>query len=365
MVSWDAALGWRARRQFLEGPPAASAVDVVRRLQAVPAWLGDARFAVGVRLGVPDSVELAEAVAADQVVRVYANRGSTQFATPEAAAALLAVRAAGRQWALKSWVDFYGVAADEWPALRDEVRAAVAGGPLTRDELAAAMSSSRRFGHVAHAFVDSRDTFLKPFMWQGDLRFGADRGGAATVQDFTGVPGWQGVLDLDEAGRAVIVGYLSAYGPATGDNLQYWLGDGLSAGRARIARWVASLRSEGRVVELDVEGAPALALAEHADDIANATASGDVRFVPGFDQWVLGPGTADPNVISTARRASATRGANLVLVGGRVNGTWKPATHGVEVAWFDERGPAPVAALAQEAQRVLGDASVEVLAGAP
>jgi len=337
VTTWESALAWRLERQYLGDAPAASAVDVVRRLQALPAWLGDAELAVDIRLGVVDSGALGRAVASDHVVKVYANRGSTQFMTPDVAASMLAVRAAGRQWELKSWVEFYGIPPEQWPALRDEVRAAVADGPLTRDELAAAISASRRFGAVGHAFVDSRDTFLKPFMWQGDLRFGPDRDGAATLQSFDGVRGWPGIPELDDAGRAVIVGYLAAYGPATDERLTYWLGDGLSAGRKRITAWLADLRDAGHIVDLEVDGAPAAVLAEYADEIERATPSSAIRLVPGFDQWVLGPGTADPNVIAPERRAFATRGANLALEGGRVCGTWKRTDAGAEITWFDER----------------------------
>lgn len=344
MTTWDSALAWRLERQFLGDAPAASAVEVVRRLQALPAWLGDAELAVDIRLGVASTGALAKAVASDEVVKVYANRGSTQFMVPETAASVLTVRAAGRQWELKSWVEFYGISPDEWPALRDEVRAAVADGPLTRDELAAAISASRRFGAVGHAFVDSRDTFLKPFMWQGDLRFGPDRDGAATLQPLDGVPGWPGIPDLDDAGRAVIVGYLDAYGPAADERLTYWLGDGLSAGRKRITRWLAELRDAGRIVDVVVDGAPAAVLAEHADELEAATPVSTIRLVPGFDQWVLGPGTADPNVITAERRVLATRGANLVLEGGRVSGTWKRTDAGAEITWFDERRDVEVVA---------------------
>lgn len=339
----------------------ASVVDVVHRLQAVPAWLGDAEQAIGIRMRTPNSDALARALDSGEVVKVYANRGSTQLTTPEAAAALLPVRAAGRQWELKSWVDFYGVPADRWPSLREEVRAAVTDGPLTREELADAVSSSKRFGAVGHAFVDSRDTFLKPFMWQGDLRFGPDREGAATLASFDGVPGWRGVRELDEAGAEVIVGYLDAYGPVTDSNLGYWLGEGLSAGRRRIATWVAELRAAERVVELDVEGTPALALAEHADAIERSKPSRDIRFVPGFDQWVLGPGTADPQVISAARRALATRGASLVLEGGRTRGTWRRAGGVVEIAWFAEHAPAPREAIEREARESIARPDDEVL----
>ena len=51
-----------------------------------------------------------------------------------------------------------------------------------------------------------------------------------------------------------------------------------------------------------------------------------LRLLPGFDQWVLGPGTDATSVIAAARRSAVSRTAGwiapVVLRGGRVAGTW-------------------------------------------
>ena len=47
-----------------------------------------------------------------------------------------------------------------------------------------------------------------------------------------------------------------------------------------------------------------------------------MRLLPGHDQWVLGPGTADTTVVPPEHRQQVTRGANLLLVGGVVRGAW-------------------------------------------
>jgi hypothetical protein len=46
-----------------------------------------------------------------------------------------------------------------------------------------------------------------------------------------------------------------------------------------------------------------------------------VRFVPGHDQWVVGPGTKDVDFTPPSRRDLVTRKASLVVVGGVVCGT--------------------------------------------
>ena len=50
---------------------------------------------------------------------------------------------------------------------------------------------------------------------------------------------------------------------------------------------------------------------------------------------MLGPGTADPHVVPADQRAAISRGANLVVVGGVVRGTWSQSGDEVQVTWFD------------------------------
>ena len=84
--------------------------------------------------------------------------------------------------------------------------------------------------------------------------------------------------------------------------------------------------------------------------------TGAVRLVPGFDQWVLGPGTADPHGVAADRRAAVSRQAGwispVVVVGGVVAGTWAVEGGDLSVAWFGERGRPPRRALQAEAARV-------------
>ena len=157
-------------------------------------------------------------------------------------------------------------------------------------------------------------------MWQGDVCFGPARDGHATIRRLDAVPGWAGLPDIDEAGRRAVTAYFHTYGPATADHLHHWLGEGLSAGRKAIRGWLDDLGD--RLVSLDVDGETALLLQSDVDEISEASPSSPVRLLPASDQWVMGPGTADPHVVPQARRAVVSRGAHLVVVGGVVSGTW-------------------------------------------
>ena len=91
---------------------------------------------------------------------------------------------------------------------------------------------------------------------------------------------------------------------------------------------------------------------------ARATSPGFevVRLVPGFDQFVMGPGTEDPHVIPAHRRAAVSTQSGwiqpVVIAGGVVRGTWALAESGVSVAWFKETGVVPRTALRAEAERL-------------
>ncbi|MGH3308246.1 MAG: DNA glycosylase AlkZ-like family protein, partial [Nocardioides sp.] len=107
-VTWGAALGWRMKRQFLAPVGSGSVADVVRRLGAVPSLDESlAELAVRTRRAASRPGELAEALAAGKVIKAFAFRGSMHYLSPEEGGVYLALRAAGRQWELPSWVEFY------------------------------------------------------------------------------------------------------------------------------------------------------------------------------------------------------------------------------------------------------------------
>jgi hypothetical protein len=350
-ISWSQALAWRLRRQLLDPVGTESVAGVVRRLGAVPAQPdAAAELAVRTRRVRSRSGEVARALAEGRIIKTFAFRGATHLLTPEDAGAYLALRAASRMWELPSWQRHYGLQPADWPRLREAVREALAGGPLARDELGAAVTARPRFRHLGFAFAEGSGTLLKPLAWQGEMSFGPPRDGRATFQRLDRNPRWAGVPDLEEAGPRAVAAYFRAYGPATPDHVHYWLGEGLGAGRQRIRSWIAGLGD--RLAAVDVDGEPAHVLREDLDELAATPASTAVRLLPGYDQWVLGPGTADTHVVPPARRQLVTHQANLVVAGGVVSGTWSLTGDRVVAAWFAEAGPPPAEALAREVERL-------------
>ncbi len=349
-VSWPQALTWRMQRQLLEPVGAESAAGVVSRLGALLAMDESlAELAVRARCAASRPGELAEALARGELIQAFAFRGSMHYLSAEDGGVYLAIRSAGRQWELPSWVDYYGLSASDWPGFRAAVRAALSHGPLTVVELGQALARQRAFRHLKPVFDQGAGTLIKPLSWQGDLSFGPRRDGRRTLQRLDTNPKWRGIPDLDEAGPVAVLAYFRTYGPATVANLHYWLGEGLSAGRKRLDSWFAGLGE--RLAAVDVEGSVAYVAREDAGTLAATRASEAVRFLPGHDQWVMGPGTRDVNVTPPTRRDPMTRKANPVIAGGVVRGTWARHDDRITVTWLDERRP-PRKAIEQETSRL-------------
>ena len=350
-LDWPRALAWRMRRQLLDPVGSELVEGVVGRLGAVQAQLDlAAELSVRTRRARSRSGEVARALAEGRLIKTFAFRGATHLMTPEDGGVYLALRASSRMWELPSWQSYYSLTPSDWPRFREAVREALADGPLTQNELGAAITRRPRFRHLAFAFPDDAWTLLKALAWQGDLSFGPPRDGHATFQRLDSNSRWAGIPDLDGAGMRAVEAYFRAYGPATPDHLQYWLGNGLGAGRKRIRAWVAALGD--RLVELDIDGESPLILREDLEELAATPPTHTVRLLPGYDQWVLGPGTADARVVPPARRPLVSRQANFVIMGGVVSGTWTLGHDQVSTAWFAEAGPPPRDALADEVARL-------------
>lgn len=350
-ITWAQALGWRTERHLLDPVGSVSVADVVRRLGAVLSMDESlAELAVRTRSTASSPGGLVEALADGRVIEVFAFRGSMHYLSPEDGGVYLALRAAGRQWELPSWVEYYQLGPADWPAFRAAVRDEVQEGPLTLSELGEAVTRRRAYRHLKPVFDEGAGTLVKPLTWLGDLCFGLPRDGQRTFQRLDHNPRWKGIPDLDDAGPRAITMYLRTYGPATSAHIHYWLGDGLSAGRRRLDGWLSGLGD--RLVAVDVDGTTAYVVAEDVDSLATARPSDAVRFLPGHDQWMMGVGTKDTQVTPSTLRQAVTRKANPVTVGGVVRGTWTTKGDQLTLTWPDPTQKPPGKAIEEETSRL-------------
>lgn len=339
------------QRQFLEPVGRHTVEEVVGRLGAVSAQSEfAAELSINTRRSRSRSGDVAAALADGRLIKVFAFRGATHLVTPEEGGIYLALRAASRQWELSSWRSYYGLEPSDWPAFRAVVREALVDGPLTLKQLGAAVAGNKRYGHLGVFFGSNPWSLVKALMWQGDMCFSPTSAGRTAFQRLDANPRWPGLPNIDEAGPRAIEAYFRAYGPASAAHLDYWLGQGLSAGRKRVAGWFAGLRPH--LAEVQVDGQSMFVMRKDLDDLLPTSATPVVRLLPAYDQWVMGPGTNDAHVTPTQHRALITRGANPLVANGRVSGTWSLRDDRARVDWFAKPGAAERRALPEEIGRL-------------
>ncbi len=353
-TTWDRVRGWRLHRHLLAGaedPRVTSATDVVRRVAGLQAQVGScAREAVAVR-GRP-AREVDTAVDNRSLVRTWAMRGTLHLLPSDDAASYLALVASARTWEKGTWQREFATAS-EIAALAEAADRVLDGVLLTREELVAAL------GPVASAdrLTSGWGTLLKPLAWQGVLCNGPPRGARPTfTSPRSWLPGWNGLPGVEAAAARVIPAYLSVHGPASPATFDAWLLRGATP-KGQLRRWFADLIDTGVLTVVQVEGEPLHVRAEDVEGLADARPVPGVRLLPGFDPWILGPGTTDTRVVPPEHRALVSRTAGwiapVVLVDGLVVGTWTAPADGAdpEIALFPGRAAPDRVAFAEEVDR--------------
>jgi hypothetical protein len=304
----DDVLRLRLRAQRLEPRSAGSAADVVRAVCGIQAQ--DARAAaLSVRarstgLTAAD-VERAR-VGERSIVRTWAWRGTLHLVATEdlgwilPLVAPLAIRGTAARWRQ------LGLDEDVYGRAREVIAEALAGGPLTRAEIAE---------RLAVRGIDASGQRAPHLLGRAALEGLVCRGPGDTfvlLADWVQPP--QPHPDpLAELGRR----YADAYGPADARDLAAW--SGLPIAQARAA-WVAASQTPAR---------------KDAEPV--------VRLLPSFDTYLLGYRSRDLAVAPEHARRVRPGGGWLhpvLTVGGRVAGTWRLARHEAIVEPFEPLDPA-------------------------
>ena len=350
-TTWSQVLAWRLRRCLLDPVGQPGVAEIVRRLCGVQAQVpAAAALAVGVRQADPVAGAVDEALRAGEVLRTWAVRGTLHLLTPDEAGAYLALMAAGRVWEKGSWVRSFGVTPDEMVELTEAVAAVLDDQVLTREQLVTAVGERLGRADLEAELRSGWGAVLKPVAWQGVLCHGPAEGNRVTfARPDQLLPTWKGLPEPDDAAQVVIPAYLGTYGPATIDRFDAWLTRGRST-KGQLRGWFAAVAD--RLVTVDVEGTAAYLLANDVDDLADTPpeAADDVRLLPAFDQYLLGPGTTATEIVDAERRPEISRAggwiAPVVVAGGRAVGVWEVG---------DDKTPTEV--------RLFDDASVDGIDG--
>lgn len=353
-------LTWRLRRQGLTPTDQSGVDDVLDRVLTTRAWPPAlAQATVDVRQASPTPGSLAAALEEGSVICSYALRGGSYLLTPATGAALLTTHTVTESWSNPRFQRQAGFTLDDWQPLREAMAQILADGPKTRRQISEALSTRPALRHLADAALGAgADTLYKPLHWWGDICFGpSGEGEMTTFRRLASDTGWPGSPQVDDAGREVIRGYLRAYAPASRQNLHYWLAEGLGVPRKRVDQWLADL--SGEIAQVTFAGVPSYVWQPDLEDLLETGEVLSTLLIPGYDPWVMGPGSADEALVASQRRSVVTRGANLVISTGRVAGTWKTTGSQVAVTWFAEAGPAPESELRDHVARRMADSATE------
>ncbi|GAU68806.1 hypothetical protein SSP35_09_00490 [Streptomyces sp. NBRC 110611] len=346
-------LSWRLRRQSLAPRTTASAVTLVARLAGVQAQVASAaELAVAVRQKSPRADAVRQALGDRSLIRTWAMRGTLHLLPAEDMASYLALLGAARTWEKPSWQRAFGVSPQQMAALGEAVDDILDGRVLTRQELTAEVVARAGLEGLGEQLASGWSAVLKPLAWTGRLCQGPPRGQNVTfISPRSWVPGWHGIPAPEEAAPAVISAYLAAHGPATPAAFDAWLLRGATR-KAVLRSWFEALGD--RLTEVEVDGVGGAFLrTEDAEALARTKPSQEVRLLPGFDQYVLAPGTADSRLVAPGRRTAVSRSGGwispVVVHQGRVAGVWEFTEETVAVTLFAEHGEVPRAGLEAEA----------------
>ncbi|WP_030801539.1 winged helix DNA-binding domain-containing protein [Streptomyces sp. NRRL S-337] len=358
-------LAWRLRQQSLAPRTTASVERLVGQLAGVQAQVASAaELALAIRQRTPRRGAVQEALAARSLVRTWAMRGTLHLLPADGAAAYLALLGAARTWEKPSWQRAFGVSPQQVSRLGEAVDEILDGQVLTRQELIDAVRARPGLEGLGEQLASGWGAVLKPLAWTGRLCQGPPQGQHVTfTSPRSWVPGWRGVPDPDEAAPAVISAYLAAHGPATPATFDAWLLRGATR-KAVLRGWFESLGDRLTPVEIEAGsgggstgagggGGTAYVRSEDVAALARIKPSQEVRLLAGFDQYVLGPSTADTRLIAAARRTAVSRSGGwispVVVHEGRVAGVWEFREETVDVTLFAEHGAVPAAGLEAEA----------------
>ncbi|XVQ83631.1 winged helix DNA-binding domain-containing protein [Microbispora siamensis] len=353
-TTWAQVLAWRLRRQFVEPAGGGDVVAIARRLCGVQAQVASsAALAVAVRHASPRPGEIEDALWRDRtLVKTWTMRSTLHLLPADEFPAYRAALGSLRFWERASWQRGHGVSAREIEAVVDAVPRALSGRVLTREELVEAVIEVTGDAHLREALTSGWGALLKPLSFLGELCYGPPRDRRVTfTTPADWLPGGRGeALSPEEGGVRVLRAFLGAHGPATPRMFDAWLFRGVTP-KAALRGWFGEL--EGELAQVEVEGMPAVLLAELLDELLACPPSEDVHLLPGFDQFILGaPRDLEPLLPKAVRpKVSRTAGwiSPVVVHQGRVAGVWEAKEGRPVVELFE---PVPEHLLAAESDRI-------------
>jgi hypothetical protein len=337
-LRWAQVAAWRAARHHLdERVPATAMLEVVADIAGLHAQvMSSAELTLAARVDGLRPDDARRALWEERsLVKTWAMRGTLHLLPASEFPLWQAALSTRRGWETGAWQRGFGVTLGELARLNDAVAEALDGRLLTREELAARVGELTGAEELGDKLRGSWGVLLKPAAALGRLCFAPSQGQQVRfTRPDTWLGGWTG-HDPEEAMAEVTRRFLAASGPVTREDFARWWG---IPSPARGGRLLERLGDE--VVRVEVEGTAAYALsadlpglAEAAGrDPAGAGGSRAVRLLPAFDQYVVTATLQAERLMPGPFKARVYRPQGwlspVLLVGGRMDGTWRQEAKG-------------------------------------
>jgi hypothetical protein len=346
-LRWAQVRAWRsARHQLHERAPAGAMLEVVARIAGLHAQvMSSAELTLAARV---DGLELDAVRRAlweeRTLVKTWAMRGTLHLLPSAEFPLWQAALSTRRGYLAGAWLKAFGVTRPELERLIDAVGEALDGRMLTREELAARVGELTGSERLGGKLRESWGAMLKPAASRSRLCFAPNQGQQVRfTRPDTWLDGWRD-HDPDDAMLQVTRRFLAASGPVTREDFARWWG---IPSPAQGRRLIERLGEKAALVE--VEGTTAYALAADVGGLVEAGGSGTrtVRLLPAFDQYVITATRQAEHLTPGPFKARIYRPQGwlspVLLVNGRMDGTWRQETRGRRVQISIEPFVAPPA----------------------
>lgn len=326
-------LRMRRLAHALDGEPEPTPVGVARRMLAVQAQdFAAGCLALAVRTASTTRAGVRAELDAGRIVRSWPMRGTLHFVPSEDLRWMLSLTAGRMLASLASRHRQLELEAPDFALARDTVTAALAGGEhIGRTELMALWEEA------GIATTGQRGSHLIYYLAQtGVLCWGPTHGNQQALvllDEWVPTPR---TLEPDEAWAEYLLRYLRGHGPATIRDFVWW-----TKGTVAGAKTALAVLGDA-VTTIEVEGVEHLVTTDLADRATGRPESRaereTVRLLPAFDEYLLGYRDRSP-VLDDEHAATIVPGGNgvfqpVLIVRGRVAGTWRRGVDGPEVMPF-------------------------------
>jgi len=261
----------------------------------------------------------------------------------------------------KAWLRFHKISLEEIESITSEVRNALDGRRLTREELVnQVVNRAGLRGRVKREMLSGWGSLLHPAAYQGNLCFGPNQGKNVTFVRPDQWPGEWREPSTQEALKTLVRRFVAAYGPASHEDFAHWWGIvGTGASPSSSARKIFRLIAD-ELVEVDFEGRKAWMREQDAEEVKRSASSHVVRLLPSFDCYVMFYHPREFLVEARFRtrvfRQLAGWNSPVLLIDGVASGTWRHRKRGggveVEVESFRPITPAQTRLVEEEGRRL-------------